>query len=166
MHNSVYRWVEAQVKARNLAKLDVLELGSLNVNGTVRDHFRGRYVGVDIVDGPGVDFVASSHIDPDVPHTWNGERHNVDVVVCCEMLEHDSDPNATFATIADVLKPNGVALVTTRSEGFPLHHEPDYWRFTHDDVAALAYTAGLEVESIEDDPQPQHPGVFAVLRRP
>jgi len=160
MHNSVYSWVEAQVKQRGLAELDVLELGSLNVNGSVRDHFRGSYTGVDIVDGPGVDFVASSHM------TGAFNPANVDVVVCCEMLEHDSDPNATFATIADVLKPNGVALVTTRSEGFPIHHEPDLWRFTHDDIGALAYTAGLEVDSIEDDPQPQHPGVFAVLRRP
>jgi hypothetical protein len=41
----------------------VLEMGSYNVNGSVRDMFAlaGRYVGVDLVEGPGVDLVGFGH---------------------------------------------------------------------------------------------------------
>ncbi len=158
MHRSVYDFVRAKVDQYDLRDCSVLELGSLNVNGTVRDHFRhGAYLGVDLVAGPGVDAVISAH-DVDTGSAF-------DVVLCLEMLEHDADPNATFATIARCLADEGVALVTTRSEGFPIHHEPDLWRFTHDDIRALAYTAGLNVVTVIDDPQVDHPGVFAVLTK-
>lgn len=156
MHNSVREFVRRIATERNLTSADVLELGSLDVNGTVRDLFTGTYHGVDIVEGPGVDTVASAHdIDTEA-----------DVVLCLEMLEHDANPNATFATIARCLTADGTAIITTRSAGFPHHHPPDLWRFTFDDIAALAYTTGLNVERIEHDPQPEHPGVFAVLTRP
>lgn len=157
MHASVYEWVGRQVTALGIADADVLEIGSLNVNGTVRDWFTGEYLGIDVVDGPGVDLVISSH--------EMYEKPPFDVVVCCEMLEHDSDPQATFHAIYGSLRPGGYALVTTRSEGFPIHHEPDYFRFSQADIHALAYTAGLDIVTIEDDPQPGHPGVFAALTK-
>jgi hypothetical protein len=39
-----------------------LEIGSLNINGTVRNAFTSsEYVGVDVGSGPGVDIVMSGH---------------------------------------------------------------------------------------------------------
>ena len=45
-----------------LEDASVLEIGSYDVNGTVRKLFAaaGHYVGVDLVEGPGVDVVGSA----------------------------------------------------------------------------------------------------------
>lgn len=48
-------WVAEQVGLHQLGCRSTLEVGSLNVNGTVRDLFTGVYLGVDMRDGPGVD---------------------------------------------------------------------------------------------------------------
>ena len=40
----------------------VLEVGSLNINGTVRDLFNDcNYIGIDVGEGNGVDVVCSGH---------------------------------------------------------------------------------------------------------
>lgn len=159
MHYSVQAWCTARTEDHG-AFANVLEMGGLDVNGGVRHLIaHDRWFAVDIVDGPGVNRVADAHDLGDIV-----ADHSCDLVLCLEMLEHDSDPNATFATIARTLTYDGIALVTTRSEGFPLHHEPDYWRFAFADIEALAFTAGLTVATIVDDPQAGHPGVFAELR--
>src|SRR5690606_27806966 len=54
MHESVLAWVAGQVHARGLAALDVIELGSYDVNGSVRPLFVGDYTGIDMRPGPGV----------------------------------------------------------------------------------------------------------------
>lgn len=60
----------------------ILEFGSRNVNGSVRDLFRDStfYCGIDIVPGDGVDVIACAA-------AYNHEQL-VDVVICCEVLEH------------------------------------------------------------------------------
>lgn len=62
----------------------VLELGSYDFNGTVRDFFSeaDAYLGVDWRSGPGVDCVRLAH------EVGYGDRH-FDTVVTTEMLEHD-----------------------------------------------------------------------------
>lgn len=161
VHHSVQAYVRHQVAALDLNRGHVVELGSLDVNGGVRQFFdqADSYVGIDLVDGPGVDQVGDAH-------ATGLKARSVDTVVCCEMLEHDEDPVATVKEAARLLKPGGHLILTARSEGFPRHHEPDLWRFTHDDIAALAFTAKLELVDQTDDPQAGHPGVFAVLRKP
>lgn len=159
MHASVREWVAERTAGARYGQ--VVEIGSLDVNGGVRDIVAAdRWLGIDVVAGPGVDLVCDAHHLDLIPPS------SADLVLCLEMLEHDADPNATFAEIARILTPAGSCLLTTRAEGFPHHHPPDYWRFTHDDIAALAFTAGLVVVVAADDPMPTHPGVFADLRRP
>lgn len=159
MHDSVHAWIDREVDNYGGAQR-VVELGSLDVNGNVRDQIpHVEWVGYDIVDGDGVDVVANAHDVGDLaPHA--------DLVLCLEMLEHDDDPNATFASIAAVLTTDGQCWLSTRSRDFPYHHPPDWWRFTHSDIHALAFTAGLVVTHIEDDTQDGHPGVFAILTKP
>ena len=54
----------------------VLEVGSLNINGTVRDFFTDcEYVGCDLGEGPGVDIVCAGQ-DLDFPD------NSFDVVFC------------------------------------------------------------------------------------
>ena len=64
MHTTCYAYVTGRVAAHELAGKDTLEVGSYNVNGTVRDLFNGPYVGLDMRKGPGVNVVADSYDMP------------------------------------------------------------------------------------------------------
>lgn len=158
MHASVHSWVGQKVKEFGLAEAKTLEVGSRDINGSVRDHFAGEYVGVDMSDGPGVDIVASSHALPFPDRSF-------DCVVCTEMLEHDVEPWRTVVEIARVLRPGGHLLLTARGIGFPLHDYPgDHWRFSCTALVALLGVPRLAVlEAVED---PQVPGVFCLAVKP
>ena len=102
-----------------IAGLDVLEVGSFDVNGSVRSaakqHSPGRYVGVDIAPGPGVDVVCSAE---DLVKTF-GEA-SFDVVVTTEMLEHVPNWKSAIMQMKQVLRPGGRLILTTRSRGPPM----------------------------------------------
>lgn len=152
-------WLASTVTTHDLAHRSTLEVGSFDVNGSPRRLFSGPYVGVDMRPGPGVDEVASA---ADLPF----EANTFDVVVCAEMLEHDSAPWLSLPEMARVLRDGGWLLLTCRGIGFPLHDFPnDYWRFTCDGVARLVDHAGLTCVDVLDDPDPASPGVFALARR-
>lgn len=161
MHASVFDWVcdlVSDIDALRSAK--TLEVGSMNVNGSVRGLFKGSYVGVDMREGDGVDMVARAS---ELPF----DKGEFECVVCTEMLEHDPEPWRSVPEMARVLAPGGRLILTTRGIGFPLHEHPsDYWRFTAEGVARLIELAGLELIDIRPDPQPDHPGVFALARKP
>jgi glycosyltransferase involved in cell wall biosynthesis len=142
---------------------DVLEVGSLDVNGSVRPMVEARqprsYVGVDIEDGPGVDLVC------DVEELWRHYPPNsFDVVVSTECLEHVGDWRRAIASMISVLRPGGVLVWTTRSPGFPYHHPPDRWRYTQPAMARILGAAGLDLIVLMADPE--YPGVFCKARKP
>lgn len=152
-------------QARDLLALDygdmrVLEIGSYNVNGSVRELFPdvAEYIGIDIVEGPGVDQVMSSHDASDVWIEW------FDVVLCCEMLEHDAAPWLTMDEVYNALKQGGHAIFTARGNGFKYHDPPDRWRFLPEGFQALFDYAGFEVRAIVEDWQV--PGLFSIVRKP
>ena len=60
MHQSVLNFVKEMVDRYGLAGKAVLEVGSYDVNGTVRPLFNGPYLGCDITVGPSVDVVADA----------------------------------------------------------------------------------------------------------
>jgi SAM-dependent methyltransferase len=94
----------------------VLEIGSLNVNGTIRECFVEpiEYVGIDCHPGPGVDVVA-------IAHEWRGRPESFDVVCSCEAFEHDPHAAATIANMLRHLKPGGLFLSTCAGIGRPEH---------------------------------------------
>ena len=154
------RWVEGQVVAHGLAAVRTLEIGSHNVNGSVRDFFHGEYVGIDIHGGPGVDIPMSSH---------DLSEHDFvkpfECIVCTEMLEHDTLPWWTLTCARRVTVPGGVLLLTCRgfdSRGsFPLHEYPrDVYRFTVVGIEAMLHATGWHPHVVLADPEA--PGVFAV----
>jgi SAM-dependent methyltransferase len=155
MHESVMAWVTE--KATELGLRDcpsILEVGSYDVNGTVRPIFaQGGYVGVDIAAGPGVDRVVQ-------PTELPFDAVSFTLVVSTEMLEHAEFPAAVLSEMRRVLKPGGTLLLTTRSEGFGYHNPPDYWRFSETQMKDLLAWVGFHVLSVTKDPQV--PGVFAV----
>lgn len=130
---------------------DVVELGSLDINGGVRHLFAGAaYVGVDLVAGPGVDFVGDAALyRTAVPH---------DCVVCCEVLEHTPDAPRIIAAAAEALAPGGVLILTTACaprmphsavDGGSIH--PGEWYANIDPVGLTGWMqkAGLHIETLE-----------------
>jgi SAM-dependent methyltransferase len=82
----------------------VLEVGSLNINGTVRDHFREcDYLGIDVVPGPGVDHVCAAH---------ELRAGSFDTIVSCETLEHDKYWLVTLPAMVLCLRPGGLLVIT------------------------------------------------------
>lgn len=146
-------WVEARVKGHGLADLPTLEVGSLDVNGSVRRYFTGPYTGLDMRPGPSVDVVGTADALPFPDDAF-------DVVVSTEMLEHDPSPWLSLAEMGRVLRPGGHLLLTTRGNGFGEHNEPsDYWRFMPASRAVLLRLAGCTPVTLDLDPQV--PGIFA-----
>ena len=95
----------------------VLEIGSLNINGTVRDFFQpADYVGVDVAPGPGVDVVALGE-NLDYPN------NSFDVAISAECFEHNPEWSATFANMHRMAK-TGVIFTCAR-EGRPEHGTHD-----------------------------------------
>lgn len=152
-------WAGQKVTEHDLAGRFTLEVGSFDVNGTVRRYFTGPYVGVDFRAGPGVDMVADANRLPFSADTFP-------CVVCTEMLEHDPAPWLSVPQMARVLRPGGILLLTARGIGFPLHDYPsDYWRFTPSAFVRLFDLAGLEPVEVIDDTDTFQPGVFGVARK-
>lgn len=164
MHGSVLGFFAyGALQAGEVAGRDVLEVGSLDVNGSVRPMVEARgsrsYVGVDVVQGPGVDRVVDA---ADLEATFG--RDAFDVVVSTECLEHVEDWRIAIANMVAVLRPGGVLVWTTRSPGFAYHHPPDRWRYTQTAMAEILETLDLEAALVADDPE--YPGVFCKARKP
>jgi SAM-dependent methyltransferase len=144
----------------SVAGAKVLEVGSYDTTGTVRpvvERLRPqRYVGVDIVPGPGVDFICDVH---ELAVTFGAA--SFDIVLATELLEHVRDWRHAVQQMLTVLRPGGLLLLTTRSRGFRFHYGPfDYWRFEAADMEAIF--ARSELIALESDPLA--PGVFVLVR--
>lgn len=93
----------------------VLEIGSLDINGSVRPFFTDcRYLGLDVGAGPGVDLVCGGQ-DYDAPDA------SFDVVCSFEAMEHNPHWQATFANMVRLLKPGGLLLMSCATRGRPEH---------------------------------------------
>ncbi len=161
MHESVMAWVKKKVARHGLAELQTLEIGSANVNGSVRQFFTGPYLGVDLEQGPGVDLVVQPGYIP-LPDA------SFAVIVSTEALEHDVRPWDTLCECARLLRPGGWLLLTCRGfhQGgcFPFHNPPDRWRFSSDAMRTMTQDAGLNLLELKSDPQV--PGWFLLARVP
>jgi cephalosporin hydroxylase len=97
----------------------VYEIGSLNINGSVRTLFRDakEYHGIDIVEGRDVDTVGygSTYEPPFRP----------DCVVCCEVFEHTPDTEAIVNQMAKLVVPGGIVLISCAGTQRPPHSAVD-----------------------------------------
>lgn len=100
----------------------VLEVGSLNVNGSVREVLKVD-IGIDMRPGNGVDRVMLAE---DLPEHFGAE---FDSMVSCDMLEHCENWRGAIRGMWHVLKPGGWMLVTMANMRKGRHNYPsDYWR--------------------------------------
>jgi len=123
---------------QNLSKEDiqgkrVLEIGSYNVNGSLRDgvmaHKPTEYIGVDIEKGPGVDLVCSSD---SILRRFGKESFDVVISTC--VLEHVVNLKPSISDMKNVCKVGGIIILIVPSV-WPLHNHPiDYWRFSKEDI--------------------------------
>lgn len=140
----------------------VLEVGSRNVNGSYRlfvDRWHpASYLGVDIIDGEGVD-----RICPVESLCDELREHSFDVVVSTEMLEHVDDWRTCVSNLKRVVAPGGILLVTTRSKGMAYHGWPyDFWRYEVEDFEVIF--SDCEILVLEADTG--SPGIFIKVRVP
>lgn len=116
MHAEAYTYVENRV--RGLRFLNVVEFGSRNVNGTVKGLIDcDWYFGIDLAPGPDVDEVADAV-------EWSAFEP-VDLIVCCEVLEHAPDLEGMVASFTRNLKLGGFVIVTCASDSRAPHSAVD-----------------------------------------
>jgi glycosyltransferase involved in cell wall biosynthesis len=126
----------------------ILEIGSYNVNGTLRDCAppSAIYVGVDLSPGPGVDIVLED------PHLLPFADEHFDAVVSSSCFEHDPMFWVTFMQVVRVTKTGGFIYINAPSNG-SYHTVPfDNWRFYPDAALSLVKWAsqnGHQVELLE-----------------
>jgi len=156
MHLSVYIFVINVLRGLRGRCIKLLEVGSYNVNGSVRDWIIGNlcvdyYVGIDLSAQRGyVDVIADAHNLPFRDGAF-------DLVISTEVLEHVREWHAVVEGMKRVLKPYGMLVVTTRGPGFPLHGYPyDYWRYRVEDFREIFNDMAI-YRLIEDF---EAPGVF------
>lgn len=98
----------------------VLEIGSYNVNGTVRDFFGAdcEYIGVDVGLGPCVDVVA-----PDGAATWlrKARPPAFDTIITAEAMEHDEHWRDTLNEAVQALTHGGLLVLTCAGTGRAEH---------------------------------------------
>lgn len=148
--------------AERIAGKDVIDVGALDVNGSLRPVVEplgpARYLGVDIEMGPGVDEVVAAE-----GLVARYGRESFDVVITTEMVEHVRDWPTVMSNLKGILRPNGLLLLTTRSQGFKYHAYPyDFWRYEPADLRAVF--SDLDIVTIEQDTDA--PGVFMLASRP
>lgn len=106
MHQDAYHFVALATQGHDFTKKHIVEIGSFDVNGSIRPLFDGcaSYTGVDTREGPGVDVVAK------------GENYTpdklVDVVVTTETLEHHPHPKKVIDQARAILKAGGLLIIT------------------------------------------------------
>jgi SAM-dependent methyltransferase len=93
----------------------VLEVGSLNINGSVRQFFEpDQYIGCDLGEGAGVDIVCRGH---ELPYA----NESFDVVISCECFEHDKHWEKTFQKMIDLARKGGLVIFSCATIGRPEH---------------------------------------------
>jgi SAM-dependent methyltransferase len=140
----------------------VLEVGSIDVNGSVRPQIEAlgpaEYVGIDMRPGRGVDIICDAAV---MDQRFGADAF--DVVISTELLEHAREWQKIVHNFKYVLRPGGLLVVTTRSYGVDFHRHPyDYWRYEKDDFELIF--GDMEVQDLQLDPT--DPGIFVKARKP
>lgn len=133
MHDTTYEIGGLFLRLCGRAGQTILDLGSYNVNGTLKD-FQPRdslYAGADLMSGPGVDIVVSPSM------TLPFAAESFDIVLSTSAFEHDPAFWETFLEMARVLKANGFIYLNVPSNGWYHCYPLDCWRLYPDAGKAL-----------------------------
>jgi SAM-dependent methyltransferase len=93
----------------------VLDIGSLDINGSNRDLFEDcNYLGIDVGEGKNVDLISIGHL-------FDGPDDYFDTIISTEVFEHDMYYEETIKNVIRMLKPGGLFLFTCAAPGRPEH---------------------------------------------
>lgn len=111
----------------------IMDVGAQDVNGSLRDvsPSAAKYIGIDFVEGRGVDVVLSD------PYHLPMEDASADVVVCSSVFEHSQFFWLLYLEVLRILKPNGLFYLNAPSNGYIHRYPVDCWRFYPDAGHAL-----------------------------
>jgi len=115
------------------SQITVVEIGSQNVNGSLRDVCNSNfsYIGLDFESGHGVDVVLED------AYSLPLDSESIDVVVSSSCFEHSEFFWLTFLEVQRILKPNGLFYLNVPSAGNFHRYPVDCWRFFPDSGKAL-----------------------------
>lgn len=134
MHDASFRQMARILKTRQGGPANVLDVGSLDVNGTYRpivDYLGWRYTGLDMCKGPNVDIVS-----PD-PYRFPVDDNAFDIVISGSTMEHVQAIWLWVPELVRVLRPNGMLAIITHTN-YPYHRYPvDCWRILPDGARYL-----------------------------
>lgn len=123
MHQGNRDWLEKLSidHDKEISGAAVLEIGSMNWNGSARPYFSkaARYVGVDMVAGPDVDVVSPAAKTQFKPGEF-------DILICLSLFEHDPEWRTSFSHNLQWIRPGGLLITCWGAEG-NIHHAPEPW---------------------------------------
>lgn len=139
MHPSAYNtgklFFDVYSQHNNKEKVNVVEIGSQDLNGSLRDFQNERiyqYIGMDLCPGKGVDIVLET------PYKFPFQDNTFDILVSSSCFEHSEMFWITFLECLRILKPNGIFYANVPSTWMKFHRFPvDCWRFYPDAGKAL-----------------------------
>lgn len=159
---TILKWTVDNLSYHEVASKRVLEVGSYDVNGSLRSVILplkpATYIGIDMRSGPGVDIVcpAEKLVERFGPNSF-------DIIVSSSTLEHVRYWREAVSNMKSVCKPGGLIVVTMPSQ-WPYHAYPnDFWRYQAEDIEIIF--ADCHILFLEDDSQPWST-VYSKIRKP
>jgi len=146
MHQSSLRHVQDLASRYQISSGTVVDIGSMDVNGTYRDLFPAcRYIGIDMAAGLGVDIVARD------PYRYPVATGSADLVISGQAFEHVEFFWLAWLEMCRIVRSGGLIFLLAPSRD-PEHRYPvDCWRFYPDGFRALAKWAGVELLEVATD---------------
>jgi SAM-dependent methyltransferase len=137
----------------------IIEIGSQDVNGSLKPIFPPGldYLGVDFVEGKGVDIVLED------PYKLPFENESTDIVLCSSVFEHSEMFWLLFLEIMRILKPHGLFYLNAPSNGDVHRHPVDCWRFYPEAAQAMVTWAkynGMNPVVLETYTSAQNGGIW------
>jgi SAM-dependent methyltransferase len=128
------QFAKTYLNPANDANKKIVEIGSQDVNGSLRNIFSAydNYLGVDFVPGKGVDIVLND------PYHISLESNSVDFVLSSSCLEHSDMFWLVYLEIIRILKPGGLFYLNVPSSGIYHRYPVDSWRFYPDAALSLS----------------------------
>lgn len=134
--------------------MDILEIGALDVNGNIREAFKGDFTGIDWAPGKNVDIVV-----PAKETTFEDEMF--DVIISFNHLEHDPDWQDSLGHNFSSLRHEGLILLRWAGMGssphgpqFDPHGAHGYYPKSMNDVISFLKEKGMQIELEYGDHNP------------
>lgn len=162
MHKGNHTWLEDVKRQfpKHFTNAKVLEIGSLDINGSARDHFTDcEYVGVDMAPGKGVDVVSKAT-------ETSFQKEYFDTFVCLNTYEHDLEWRESLSHNLSWIKDGGLCIISFGAEGTREHFYPIFAAVPRQDFKDYCKQINLNlIESFfeEDRYGEGNKGIYDVL---